>query len=50
MKNYVLSEVNVFNSHSASSGSNFWLENNGYMSDADWVIEAKQLCKGVFCR
>ena len=45
-KNWSLARVFLLDL-SFGAGSKFWLNKNGYMSDAYWIIVTKQLCKGI---
>ena len=47
MNNRALSDKNLVQKHGALPHSSFWLNSNGYMTDADWIITAHKLSKGL---
>ena len=47
MNSYELSEAKLVSNHGAPYGSKFWLNKNGYMSGAYWIIVKNQFCKVI---
>ena len=47
MNNYFLQEAKLVSSHGVTAVLNFWLNENKYMKDTDWIISKKYLCKGI---